>query len=70
MTTDRDTPQRWTIVSDEDGHQWLCPLERADEVQRQIYALYDDGDPVVSDPTEGLERIEGERLTFVDPRLE
>lgn len=66
--------QRYTIVGDGDGHQWLCPVERYREVQAAIDALEahdwcSDGDPP-PDLTGDLQQVQGELLTFTDPRIE
>lgn len=68
--------QRWCVVGDGDGHRYLCPADRADEVEEQFAALaaywdrLDADGECPPDPSEGLQRLEGHRLTFTDPRIE
>lgn len=70
--------QRWCVVSDGDGHSWLCPAERRGEALSLLEANEDfwcrdsingETPPPSPDEVEWLRRIDGvHRLTFTDPQ--
>lgn len=72
--------QRYCVVSDGDGHSWLCPAQRRAEAVELIeacetyWATFTTGlgaGPTPPDPDSvgWLRRIESaEHLTFTDPR--
>ena len=69
------TEQRYCLVGDGDGHQWMCPLDRKPEVEENIEAIEDywaTGDydkECPKDLTQDLPRVEGETLSFTSPHL-
>ena len=66
---------RFCVVSDDDGHRWICPVERKEEVEKSLAELgeyWGGGDCSKGPPddlTVSLPRWEGQDLTFTDPRL-
>lgn len=68
---------RYCLVSDGDGHHWLCPVERAREACALLEANEDywgsyspSGEPPANpDSMPWLRRVDNPtRLTFADPR--
>lgn len=65
--------KRWCLISDDDGHLFLCPAERREEAENMFGAYYEwqgnypDGNPPAL--PDFVERIDGYAgLTFTDPR--
>jgi hypothetical protein len=66
--------ERWCVISDDSGHDYLCPVGRRDEAVRRLEAIeayWAKGNPRGKPPSEPdfVTRIDGiGSLTFTDPQ--